>query len=113
MNISVRRTLSGLCAGALIGGASILGMGATASAAPAPTPASHATCTAYPVFGTGAFSQCAVPTAVHRVTVRCVAWWAPWLTYDRHGPYVSGWQQSWTSCDAPFTLRGWGVQGLH
>lgn len=103
MSTPIKRTITGAFAVALASGAIMVGAAGAAQAQPFPG------CTANPVFGTAAFSQCANPAQLHRVRVHCTAWWAPWTVYERYGNYAWGWQQSWTSCDVPFTLRGWDV----
>lgn len=111
MTSPLKRAAAGLFAAAAVGAAAFVGGSATATASP--VPAAHETCSANPVFGTAAFSQCFGPNVVHRVHVTCWAWWAPWTTYERYGPHVWGGGQSWTSCDVPFTLRSWHVDARH
>ncbi|AEF41069.1 hypothetical protein [Hoyosella subflava] len=111
MKSAIKRVAAGLFAAAFVTAATVVGGTATVQANPVPV--AHETCNANPVFGTAAYSQCFTPNVTHRVRVTCWAWWAPWTTYDRHGPHVWGFQQSWTSCDVPFTLRSWHVEVTH
>ncbi len=68
-------------------------------------------CTVTSIFGTSAYSTCGT-NGRQRVYISCWNWSAgssgAW--YERWGnPVDFGGQQSWSSCDVPFSLRSWGI----
>ena len=100
----VKRGVAGVFATALVGGSAAFLSAGTAEALPWG-------CTTTPVVGTAAFSQCGFDSGWHRVHVTCWNWWGGsnggW--YERWGNPAWGDQQSWSSCDVPFSLRTWDV----
>ena len=95
------KTLVSASAVLLLGAGSLLGAG-TAGAQPDPL------CSVNPVAGTAAYSQCGGPVW-HQVRVTCWAWWNWFSSYERWGNPAFGAQQSWTSCDLPFSMQRWEV----
>ncbi|CAM2874612.1 hypothetical protein [Skermania piniformis] len=102
MHTSIKRFAFATTVTAFVGFGSLAGAGA-AAADPVPL-----ACTTTPVFGTGAFSTCGTD-GWHRVHVTCWNWWPGGGWYERWGNPAWGQQQSWSSCDIPFTLRSWDI----
>ncbi len=103
MQSLMKRAVTGAVTTAFIGTAAIVG-GGTAEAVPWG-------CTATPILGTAAFSQCGFE-GWHRVHITCWAWWGTGSSgafYERWGNPAWGQQQSFSSCDAPFSLRSWDI----
>ncbi|MBJ8343524.1 hypothetical protein [Antrihabitans sp. YC2-6] len=101
MHMLVKRSIACVFAAGAVAAAPVAFSG-TASAEPWG-------CTTTPVVGTSAFSECA-GDGWHRVHITCWNWWgSSGGFYERWGNPAFGRQQSWSSCDVPFSLRSWNV----
>ena len=101
MNATIRRAAAGAFVAGLVGVGSVVGSGAASAVVPQG-------CTTTPISGTSAFSTCGTD-GWHRVHVTCWNWWPGGGWYERWGNPAWGQQQSWSSCDIPFTLRSWDI----
>ncbi|BDT87773.1 hypothetical protein GV791_08415 [Nocardia cyriacigeorgica] len=101
MNSIVKKFAVGASAATLIGAAGVLG----AAPAQAQFPGF---CSVNPVAATAAYSQCGGPVW-HQVRITCWAWWSWFSSYERWGNPAWDGQQSWTSCDLPFSMQTWQV----
>ncbi|WP_306364793.1 hypothetical protein [Nocardia sp. CC227C] len=101
MNAKLKRMVVSAAAVTLFG-AGTLAVAPAAQAQPGPW------CSVNPVAATAAYSQCA-GLVHHQVRITCWAWWSWFSSYERWGNPAVGAQQSWSSCDLPFTLQTWQV----
>ncbi|MFI6865455.1 DUF3168 domain-containing protein [Nocardia sp. NPDC050406] len=101
MNAMLKRMAVSASATALLGAGVLLG-------APAAQAQPGNWCSVNPVAATAAYSQCGDGIR-HQVRITCWAWWNWWTSYERWGNPAVGAQQSWSSCDLPFSLQTWQV----
>ncbi|MFC9898140.1 hypothetical protein ACFVMC_30990 [Nocardia sp. NPDC127579] len=101
MNAMWKRMAVSGSAVTLLGATALLGA-PTAGAQPGPW------CSVNPVGATAAYSMCGEGVH-HQVRITCWAWWAWFSSYERWGNPAVGAQQSWSSCDLPFSMQTWTV----